>query len=218
MRRTRIKICGLTDPADAEGAVRAGADAVGVVLAPSSRAVTLERAEVVLAAVPPIVARLGVFVDAPEDFVAEAIERLGLAAVQYHGGETPERCAACPVPVVKAFRVREGFTTERIEPYRGSVDAVLLDTYVEGTNGGTGRAFAWERFGESVPDFAPVIVAGGLNPVNVGAAIAALRPYAVDVSSGVEELPGVKDSLKVEAFVEAVRCADAERVRVVGAP
>ncbi|MBE0477086.1 MAG: phosphoribosylanthranilate isomerase [Coriobacteriia bacterium] len=213
MRRTRVKICGLTDPADAAAAVRAGADAVGVVLADGPRRLTLDAAERVLAEVPPMVARVGVFVDAPEALVAEAVRRLGLTAVQFHGAEPPEACASCVAPVIKAFRVREGFSAHGIDPYRRSAAAVLLDTFVEGVAGGTGRTFPWERFRDSLPEGLPVIVAGGLDPVNVGSAVRALRPYAVDVSSGVEELPGAKDHVKVEAFVAAVRNADSEMRR-----
>ena len=213
MRRTRIKICGLTDPTDAAAAVRAGADALGVIFAGHGpRHLTLAAAERVFAEVPPLVARVGVFVDAPEPLVAQAVARLNLTAVQFHGTETPERCAASPVPVLKAFRVTDpAALAEEAAPYEGAVAALLLDTYVEGTSGGTGQPFAWERFRDAIPRFAPVIVAGGLDPVNVGAAIGALRPFAVDVSSGVEEMAGCKDAHRMEAFVAAVVAADVAR-------
>jgi len=207
--RTRVKICGITTAQDAALAVRAGADAVGVVLAPSPRQVGISEAEEILAHVPPVVARIGVFVDAPADYVERAVGRLRLSAVQFHGSETPEACAAAPAPVVKAFRVGTAFDVGVMEPYRELVAAVLLDTYDPHASGGTGKTFAWSDI-TSLPGWAPVFLAGGLNPVNVGAAVEALRPFAVDVSSGVEERLRYKDRLKVQAFIAAVRAADAE--------
>lgn len=207
--RTRVKVCGLTSALDAAEAVRAGADALGVVLAESPRQVTLTEAERIFAAVPPFVARVGVFVNAPADYVERAVARLGLAAVQFHGSESPGRCAAAPVPVIKAVRVRPGLDPADLEAYRDRVSALLLDTYVEGVDGGTGRTFPWEAVAP-LPAWAPMIVAGGLNPVNVGGAIRALGPYGVDVSSGVEERLRQKDRLKLHAFVAAVRAADEE--------
>jgi phosphoribosylanthranilate isomerase len=206
--RTRVKVCGLCSAADARASVRAGADALGVILVPESRRhVTPEEADAILADLPPFVSRIGVFVDADADEVAEVARRLGLTAVQLHGAESPEYCASMPVPVVKAFRVGPEFDPAVMEPYRGVVAAVLLDTLVEGTHGGTGRAFAWEDVGPLQAP-APVIVAGGLKPSNVAIAIRALRPFAVDVSSGVEERPRHKDANRLAAFVAAVRAAD----------
>ena len=210
MVRTRIKICGLTRPEDAAAAVSSGADAVGVVLAPSKRQVTLDQAAAVFANVPPLVARIGVFVDAKADDVWEAVARLGLTAVQFHGDEAPETCAAAPVPAIKAMRVAPGFDPAGLDAYRGTVAAFLLDTYVAGEQGGTGEAFDWVAVTGALPVWAPVVLAGGLGPGNVGAAIRTLHPYAVDVSSGVEAAPGVKDHALVEAFAEAVRAADRE--------
>ncbi|MBW6468325.1 MAG: phosphoribosylanthranilate isomerase [Coriobacteriia bacterium] len=207
--RTRVKVCGLTSADDAAEAVRAGADAVGVILAESPRQVTLTEAEEVLAAVPPFVDRIGVFVDAPADYVERAVAKLDLVAVQFHGSEEPERCAAAPVPVIKAVRVGPDFDAAALDRYRGTVAALLFDTYVEGMDGGTGRTFPWEK-AAPLPSWAPVIVAGGLNPVNVGGAIRALAPFGVDVSSGVEERLRHKDRMKLHAFVAAVRAADEE--------
>jgi len=212
--RTRIKICGLTRAEDAAAAVSAGADALGVVLAPSKRRVTLDEAAEVFADVPPLVARVGVFVDAHADEVWEAVARLGLAAVQFHGDEAPETCATAPVPVIKALRVGPDFSAERADAYRGAVSALLLDTFVPGEQGGTGVAFDWYDVAGRLPRWAPVLLAGGLGPANVGAAIQALRPYAVDVSSGVESAPGVKDHRSIDAFVAAVRAADEEEPHV----
>lgn len=209
-QRTRVKICGITTACDAASAVAAGADALGVVFAPGPRQVTLAQAEAVFARVPPLVARVGVFVDADEALVAEAVARLRLTAVQFHGAETPVRCGAAPAPVIKAFRVGEGFSVKSLEPYRGSVAAVLLDTLAAGCAGGTGRAFDWELHAGALPGWVPVILAGGLTPLNAGRAVRTVRPFAVDVSSGVEERPGQKDRELVHAFIAAVNAADKE--------
>lgn len=209
MRRTRIKICGLTRAEDAAFAVVAGVDAVGVVFAPSKRQVTIEQAAEVLAAVPPPVARIGVFLNADAEFVAEAAQRCRLSAAQFCGSESPELCAASPVPVLKVIAVGEDFGWGAAAPYEGAVSALLLDTYVPGMAGGTSQTFSWGSI-DHLPDWAPVFVAGGLNPGNVSACIRVLRPFAVDVSSGVEAFPGVKDHEKIAAFVAAARKADQE--------
>ena len=211
MHRTRIKICGLTRAEDAAAAVAAGADALGVVLAPSKRRVSLEQAAAVLATAPPLVGRIGVFVDASPGFIGEAVARLGLTAVQFHGDETPEDCAAAPVPVIKALRVGPGFDAASVDRYRTTVAALLLDTYVPGgERGGTGVAFDWYDVAGRLPDWAPVLLAGGLEPGTVGNAVRTLRPFAVDVSSGVESAPGLKDHGLIDSFCAAVHAADRE--------
>jgi len=210
--RTRIKFCGITTAEDAAAAVAAGADAIGLVFAPSSRQVSIDEACEIVADVPPLIGRIGVFVDADPAFVAEAVERCGLTAVQFHGGESPDICASAPAPAIKVLKVRENGTElgrGALEPYRGCAAAFLLDTYSRNAEGGTGKAFDWQRIAP-VPGWAPFVVAGGLDPGNVGAAIAALRPFAVDVSSGVECAPGRKDPALLAAFAEAVRAADEE--------
>ena len=207
--RTRVKICGVTTAHDAAAAVGAGADAVGVILAPSKRQVSVTEGEAILARVPPLVCRVGVFVDADQAFVEDAVARLGLGLVQYSGSETPEACASAPTPVLKTVHVGTLFDSVALEPYRGFVAAILLDTLANGLQGGTGNTFAWQTVHE-LPEWAPMFVAGGLTSFNVGAAIRALRPFAVDVSSGVEERPGRKDHSKIDAFVAAVAAADAE--------
>ncbi|MGB4593340.1 MAG: phosphoribosylanthranilate isomerase [Coriobacteriia bacterium] len=208
--RTRIKICGITTPGDAAAAVAAGADCLGVLLAPSKRQISIDEAARVLADVPPLVARVGVFVNADAAFVAEAVERIGLTAVQFHGDETPEQCAAVAVPVIKAFRVGTDFALQTFEPFRATVASLLLDTYTPDSHGGTGRVFDWSAQAGVIPGGASLILAGGLTPQNVAQAICALHPFAVDVSSGVESAPGVKDHTAINAFVAAVRAADQE--------
>lgn len=210
MNATRIKICGLTRAEDAAAAVAAGADAIGVVLAPSKRQVSLEQAARVLEAVPPLVARVGVFVNAHPDEVAGAVVRLGLHAVQFHGDESPETCAAAPAPVIKALRIRGRDDLAAAEAFRGAVSALLLDTLVAGERGGSGVSFDWYDVEGALPRWAPVLVAGGLRPSSVGVAVGALHPFAVDVSSGVESAPGVKDHRLMHEFVAAVRAADEE--------
>jgi phosphoribosylanthranilate isomerase len=207
--RTRVKVCGLCEPCDAHHAVLAGADALGVILAESPRQVTVAEAEEIFGVAPPMVSRIGVFVDAPADFVASAAARLRLSAVQLHGDEDPSYCGALPVPVIKAFRVAPEFDPQIIEAYRGVIAGALLDTFVPGQPGGTGKAFAWHAL-DPMPAWTTLIVAGGLRPVNVGVAIRALRPFAVDVSTGVEERLRHKDPAKLTAFVAAVRAADEE--------
>jgi phosphoribosylanthranilate isomerase len=207
--RTRIKICGLTSPDAARAAVEAGADAIGLVFAASPRQLSIEQAATVAAAVPPPVGRIGVFVDADPDFVALAVQRCALTAVQLCGSETPETCSAMPVPVIKVLGVGTDFGWEVAEPYRGHAAALLLDTYNPTKAGGTSQTFDWQALGDP-PDWAPVFVAGGLNAENVGRAIAALHPFAVDVSSGVESSPGIKNPERMAAFCAAVRAADEE--------
>ena len=208
--RTRIKVCGLMRAQDAQAAVRAGADALGVILAPGhKRSVTWKQAARVFAGVPQDIGRTGVFIDASLADVAKAVETLGLTEVQLHGSETPLYCVSMEVPVVKTFHVGPGFDPGRIEKYRGSLAAVLLDTAVTGAAGGTGTGFDW-KLARGVPDVAPLYVAGGLRPENVREAVRRLRPAGVDVSSGVEASAGIKSEEKMKRFVAEVRAADAE--------
>ena len=201
------KVCGVCRPQDARDAVAAGADAIGVILAPSRRQVTLEEAEAIFTEVSPGVARVGVFVDADPAFIEEAATRLGLDYVQFHGSETPELCATASTPVIKAFKVGRTFQAADVDPYRRVVAYALLDTLVEGADGGSGLTFDWGAVGP-LPAGVPVIAAGGLDPGNVASAIAALHPAAVDVSSGVEVRLREKDPDKLRAFCEAVRAAN----------
>jgi phosphoribosylanthranilate isomerase len=203
-----VKVCGLTRAQDARAAARAGADALGVILAPGHRrSLTLEQAAVVLAAAPAAVTRVGVFVDAPLSEVLDAVALLGLDEVQLHGAEDPGFCASVPVAVVKTFRVGPGFDAGALERFRGTIDAVLLDTFVKGAAGGSGRTFGWEA-ARCLPDVAPVYLAGGLDAANVADAVRALHPAGVDVSSRVEDAPGIKSEDKIRRFVAAVRAAD----------
>ena len=202
--RVRVKICGLTRPEDALAAEAAGADALGVIFAPGSkRRVDLDQARRVLAPVGPFVARVGVFVDARVEEVLEAVRGARLSAVQLHGSEDASTVAAIAhhVQVVRAVRWRPGFdpTVHADEP----ISALLVD----GPEPGSGLAFDWAAAATSLGLGPRWMLAGGLTPDNVAAAVARLRPYAVDVASGVESAPGVKDPAMMRAFVAAVRGA-----------
>ena len=201
-----VKICGITHPDDAACAVEAGADALGLMFfAGSPRCVTFEQAGAIAKAIPPFVARVGVFVDAEEGFVWEAIRRCGLTILQFHGQETPEFCRQFGLMSIKAFRMRGPETLKELPDY--PTDAWLLDSYVPGQAGGTGARFKWDLAVAATKLGKPVFLAGGLTPENVAEAVRQVRPFAVDVSSGVESVPGRKDAAKVRAFVRAAKDA-----------
>ncbi|MCY3556289.1 MAG: phosphoribosylanthranilate isomerase [Gemmatimonadetes bacterium] len=201
MNSVRIKICGITNEADAAAAVRAGADALGFIFYEGSpRCVTPGRAAEIVAGLPPFVVPVGVFVNASADDVDGICGAVGIQVVQLHGDEPPGFCEALGRPVIKAFRVRDASWKSDAEGY--PVDAVLLDTYAEDRYGGTGATFDWWLV-EGSPH--RVILSGGLNPDNVAEAVSCVRPYGVDTGSGVEREPGRKDHGKIRDFVEAVR-------------
>jgi len=210
----RVKICGITSGEDAALAVRVGADAIGMVFAPSPRRVDPRTAEQIVSVLPPFAVSVGVFVDAPVDWVREVATGLRLGAVQLSGDESLEYVAALtPLRVIKAVRVVGPESLEVPSAWaRGerpaNLAAVLLDTGVAGQHGGTGRSFDWSlaaRLDRSGGASLPMILAGGLRPDNVAEAVRAVRPYAVDVSSGVEVEPGRKDPEKVRRFVAEAR-------------
>ncbi len=210
MLRTRIKFCGITRVEDAYAAADAGADAVGLVFhAPSVRNVGLRQAQAVVAALPPFVSVVGVFVDPDDDELNRVLDSVRLDVVQFHGDESPARCRRCPLPFVKAIRMREGISLPaEARRFAGSA-ALLLDTYVPNVTGGTGESFAWDRVPKTLG--VPIILAGGLTADNVGDALAAVAPFAVDVSSGVERRGGIKDAVKMRRFMAAVQTSDARR-------
>ena len=201
MNTVRIKICGITNAADAAAAVHAGADALGFIFyAGSPRCVEPGRAAEIVAGLPPFVVPVGVFVNAAAGDVDRICRTAGIQVVQLHGDEPPGFCGDLGRPVIKAFRVRDASWKSAAAAY--PVGAVLLDTFAEDRYGGTGAAFDW-RLVEGSPH--RVILSGGLNPDNVAEAIHTVRPYGVDTGSGVEREPGRKDHGRIRAFVEAAR-------------
>lgn len=204
MKRVRVKICGVTRPADASAAAEAGADAVGLVFyRDSSRAVDIARALEISRAVPPFVARVALFLEPAAAEVQTVIDQLRPDVLQFHGRETPEFCRCFGMPYIKA--VPMGEDNVDVGAWARAYDdarALLLDANRAGYAGGAGRTFEWQN-DAAMPEL-PIIVAGGLDADNVGTAIARLAPYAVDVSSGVESAPGVKDAARMQAFVDAV--------------
>ena len=205
--RVFVKVCGITTVDDALLAARAGADAVGLVFWPGSpRRVDLETARRISAALPPFVLRVGVFVDAPRAELETAAREVGLDVLQLHGQEAPEDLSGLPRRVVKAVPVGPGFVAESALRYAGAADGILLDSRPSGASppGGTGTTFDWSLAREVREKVPFLVLAGGLTPDNVGRALTAVRPDAVDVSSGVESAPGHKDPAKVRAFLDAV--------------
>jgi len=211
MTYTRVKICGITSPEDAQLVVEAGADAIGLnFYPPSPRAISVELARDITRSVPPFVTIVGLFVDENARAVERTVEQGGIELLQFHGDESPDYCEQFKRPWLKALRVRPELDIDAEVARYGNARGVLLDNWQEGVPGGTGERFDWSLAPRGVPR--PWVLAGGLDAENVGDAVAQLRPMAVDVSGGVEKAPGVKCGEKVRAFVDAVRAADA-RVR-----
>ncbi|MET1079134.1 MAG: phosphoribosylanthranilate isomerase [Pseudomonas sp.] len=206
MSVVRSKICGITRIEDALAAAAAGADAIGLVFyAPSPRAVTLAQARAIVAALPPFVTTVGLFVDASRCELGEILDAVPLDLLQFHGDETPADCAGHGRRYLKALRVAPGDDiAARCRAYPEAA-GILLDTYVPGVPGGTGEAFDWSLVPADLP--VPLILAGGLTPANVAQAIRQVRPYGVDVSGGVEAGKGIKDADKIRAFLREVRGA-----------
>jgi phosphoribosylanthranilate isomerase len=199
----RVKICGITNLEDARVAIDSGADALGFIFfSGSPRHISPESAAEIISNLPPFIAKVGVFVDAPVDGILDIAGATGIDTVQLHGSESPAECAeiaASRLTVVKAFRVKEATSLEPIANYRAS--AFLLDSYVAGQLGGTGAKFNWDLALKAKQFNTPIILAGGLDPENVTDAVSKVFPYAVDVSSGVEASPGKKDHQKVRRFI-----------------
>jgi phosphoribosylanthranilate isomerase len=213
----RIKICGITTPEDARLAVLAGADAIGLVFAESPRQVDVRQARRIVAALPPFVTPVGVFVNAGVASIKRTAAAVGLHAVQLHGDEEAEMISAlAPLGVIRAVRVRDKGFVRRVrtlcETSKRRPAAILLDAFSLDRAGGTGRQFDWNlvvgaQQAGVLDDAPPIILAGGLTPANVGRAVRLVRPHAVDVSGGVEMIPGRKDADKVEQFIYAARRA-----------
>jgi len=202
----KIKICGITNLDDATAAVEAGADALGFMFHEASpRNIEMECAAKIIQKLPPWVLKAGVFVNPDPELVMTALGNCGLNLLQFHGDESPDFCASFGVMSMKAFRMKNAESLERMKDYR--TDVYLLDSYVAGKPGGTGESFNWDLAVEAKKFGKPIFLAGGLTPENVGEAVRKVQPYGVDVSSGVESSPGKKDHQKIWDFVTAARKA-----------
>jgi phosphoribosylanthranilate isomerase len=210
LSRTRIKFCGIRSAKDAQAAVALGVDAIGFVLVPGSpRALTAEKAASIRRRLPPFVSAVALFKDADSAAVQDAIDALCPDLLQFHGNEDAAYCASFGLSYLKAVAMGEGGTFKAEARRHRAASGLLLDSHVRGGMGGRGETFDWRAAQAAIAGTAvPLILAGGLNAANVGKGMAALRPFAVDVSSGIEARPGVKDHDKMRAFVAAVRRAD----------
>ena len=205
--RTRVTVCGITRAADAATAVELGADAIGLVFYPKSpRLVSLERAEAIARSVPPLVTVVGLFMDAPAGQVREVLDRVPLELLQFHGEESPEYCAGFGRRYMKALAMGSGVDPRTAMSAHGAASGFLLDAHRAGEPGGSGRAFDWADIPPELA--ASVVLAGGLRPDNVAGAVARVRPFGVDVASGVESAPGIKDPALMAEFIAEVNRAN----------
>lgn len=205
--RTRVKICGITREADAQAAVEHGADALGFVFyPPSPRYVSTDTAARIVRGLPPFVTTVALFVDATAEQIAEVVDEVGVDLLQFHGSEREETCSGHRRPWIRALRMRADIDLAAEAAVFGNARGLLLDAYRPGVPGGTGESFDW---GLIPADLAPrIILAGGLTADNVGRAVREVRPYAVDVSGGVEREKGIKDANEIKRFIDEVRRAE----------
>lgn len=205
--RCRVKVCGITSVADALMVSAAGADALGFVFYPKSkRNVSIEQAAEICKLVPPFVATVGLFLDAEAGFVREVLAAMSLSLLQFHGSESPSYCAQFKHPYLKAVGMKGIAASGGFKAYAdqySEAQGFLVDSHAPGAAGGTGETFDWTQVPQDYPK--PIILAGGLSPTNVAEAIQMSHVYAVDVSSGVEISPGIKDAAKVQAFIQKAR-------------
>ena len=207
----RVKVCGITNLDDALAAVEVGAHALGFIFVPSSpRHITIEQAAHIISQLPPFVAKVGVFADVPMERVKEAMNVCPLDLAQLHGEESPAYCAALFPRAIKTFRVKDEEVLSLISNYQAS--AYLLDTFDTAILGGTGQRFDWRIAQKAVALDRPIILSGGLNPDNIQEAVTMVRPYGVDVSSGVEARPGKKALRKMQQFFSRLREVEAMAV------
>ena len=200
----RVKICGITSVDDALIAMKAGADAIGLVFyEPSPRCVNIEQAEAIARAVGPFVTVVALFVNASSDVIENILKRVPIHVIQFHGDEPAEFCEQFSRPYLKALRMHEDLDVDETMGLFNSASGILLDAYTPGVPGGTGETFDWQR----VPKDSgrPIVLAGGLNPENIRRAVTETSIYGVDVSGGVERAPGIKDAQKIESFIRAAK-------------
>ena len=204
MNKVAVKICGITNHDDASIAVGLGASALGFIFARSTRQITPQKARDIISAVPPFVKTVGVFVNEGHAAIRELKHHCGLDLVQLHGDESPDFCHELMPYTIKALRIKDESSLHSIQAYRGKVRALLLDTYSKDKAGGTGKTFDW-KLALKIKKFGmPIILSGGLGPTNIVGAINTVRPYAVDVNSGVEEHPGKKSPILIKDLMEKV--------------
>lgn len=204
----KVKICGISNYEDAAMAVHLGVDAIGFIFAPSPRRIRPEKAREIICGIPPFVQTVGVFVNEKPDAIREIIGSCGLDLIQLHGDETPETCAEFIPQAIKAFRFRDGSVLQSIRPYHGKIKAMLFDSYDETTRGGTGKTCNWDLAVRGKDFGIPIILSGGLTPSNIERAISSVKPFAVDVNSGVEKRPGKKDHFLMKELMEKIRKAN----------
>jgi phosphoribosylanthranilate isomerase len=202
---TRIKICGITNLEDALLATELGVHALGFIFAESPRRISPLEAKTIIERLPPLVKAIGVFVNEEPVRVREIQSFCGLDLIQLHGQESPEACRDLMPRAIKAFSIRDEIDIKPIESFKGSVRAILLDTFRKGKAGGTGRIFDWSLAIKAKEPGIPIILAGGLKPENIQEAIARVKPYAVDVNSGIEKGPGKKDPVLMKQLIEKIR-------------
>jgi phosphoribosylanthranilate isomerase len=204
--RTRVKICGITRREDALESVKQGADAIGLVFyPPSPRAVSVEQASRIVEGLPPFVTVVGLFVNAERSEIAATLAQTRIDLLQFHGSESPEACESYGRPYIKAIRMREGIDLTALKRQYPGAAALLLDAYTKGVPGGTGTRFDWDRIPRGLNG--SIILAGGLSPENIESAVRQVRPFAVDVSGGVESQKGIKDPAKIALLMQGVRSA-----------
>ncbi len=201
MDKVKVKICGITNLEDASIAVELGANALGFIFAPSPRQITPQKARAIIRAIPPFVKTVGVFVNEAPATIKEVMQHCGLDLVQLHGNESPGLCEELMPCTVKALRIKDESSLQTSQPYHGKVRALLLDTYSEEKAGGTGKTFDWNLAIKIKKMGIPIILSGGLGPSNIDLAIHTVRPYAVDVNSGVEKCPGKKSHILIKALM-----------------
>jgi phosphoribosylanthranilate isomerase len=205
MNHVAVKICGITDYEDASIAVELGAGALGFIFADSPRQITPQKARDIIRAIPPFVKTVGVFVDEGPAAIKEIIHDCGLDLVQLHGDESPDLCCELMPYTIKALRIKDESSLRTSRIYHGKVRALLLDAYSKDMAGGTGKTFDWQLAIKIKKLGIPIILSGGLGPSNIDGAISTVRPYAVDVNSGVEERPGKKSHTLMKDLMEKVR-------------
>jgi phosphoribosylanthranilate isomerase len=206
---TRVKICGITRPQDGVAAAAAGAHAIGLVFHPASpRNVTMDNARAIVAVLPPLISVVALFVNAEEQLIREVLAAVPVDLIQFHGGESPEACRHYGRRYLKALPAQSGFDLAGAAARYADAAGLLIDAFVPGVPGGSGQTFDWTVVPVALAR--PVVLAGGLNASNVATALSRVKPYAVDVSSGVEAAPGIKDAAGIRAFIQAVRQWDGQ--------